>query len=318
MTPKGRGGRRTARLTVDAVIAYTLYATVIGALALVAGLFIAAAYLHFTRPDGPDPVAAARHVEELRSQIRLDADGTVHVTEHLTYDFAADGSPAVRRLPHTGTIASSPVRDLGLEDVRVTDDGGAGPVDITRGEEWVEVTIGDPDHPITGTRTFTLEYTYRNLLIPGAQGRPRLFFDVVGTDWSILVRNTTAEVTLPARPRDVFCYAGPRGSHDPCTSIRERGDTVEFTQEWVPPMHAMSVDIALSPGDVPAPEPYPETEEAGGGPSAGAWITLAILVGLGVLVFRSEGSSGGGGGGGGGGGDSSGGAGDGGGGGGGD
>ncbi|CAL9350981.1 hypothetical protein SUDANB121_00476 [Nocardiopsis dassonvillei] len=324
MTPKGRGGRRAARLTVDALLTHATHTTVVAALVLVAGLLPAAAHIRSTAKEETGP-AATREVTELHSRIRLGADGTVRVTERLTYDFADDGAPAVRRLPHTGTVADSPVRDLGLEDVRVTDDGDAGPVEVARDGAWTEVTIGDPDHPLGGTRTFEIEYAYRNLVVPGDQGDPRLFFNVVGTEWTVPVRDVTARAELPGEPRAASCHAGPEGSRDACTSTGEVGDTMEFTQDLVEPGQAMSIDLTLSPQDVALPEPEPEPEREGAGPPAGVWFTLGILAVLGFLVLRpgrsSRGGAGGGhyyGGGGYAGGGSSGGAGDGGGGGGGD
>lgn len=290
MTPKGRGGRRTARRSGDVS---PTRAALTGALVLILGLLATTVHTPHARAQESAP-ASAREVAALRSQIRLDADGTVRVTEHLTYDFADDGSPVVRRLPHTGTVDDSPVRDLGLEDVRVTDDGGAGPAEVTRDGEWTEITIGDPGLPFTGTRAFEIEYTYRNLVVAGTRGRPRLFFDVVGTDWSVPVRGVTAEAVLPGVPHGAFCYTGPQGSRAACTSTGEYGDTMEFTQEEVAPGHAMSIDLTLSPDDVALPpDAEPEEADGGGGPPVGVWITLGVLLVLGVLVFRSGGSRGG-------------------------
>lgn len=337
MPPEERGGRRAARLRVRQVLA----ALAVAAVLIAAVAFAVAALAPDDGPQAPGP-DTGRAVTSFRSEVRVERNGDVRVTERITYEFGGDGSPVVRRLPHTSSIDGAPERNLGLRYVDVPDDGGVQPVETdSDGDEETEIRIGDPDTPLTGTRSFTIEYIYENLLVQDGQGRPRLFFDAVGTDWSLPVRDVTVDVLLPGEPEKAACYAGPQGSRNPCDAERDEGeDRAVFTQRSIAPGQAMSVDLSLGPGDLDVEIPAPEEEkkEEDGGTDSTTVVLLvfawgvAILAVLGIIFgagrtvpggggrYRSGGGGryGGGAYGGGGGGDDGGGAGDGGGGGGGD
>ncbi|WP_026120603.1 DUF2207 domain-containing protein [Nocardiopsis potens] len=322
MPPEERGGRRAARFNAGRVIA----AAAVAAILITAVAFAAAALAPVEEPEAVGP-AAGRAITSFRSEVLVERDGDVRVTERITYDFGGDGSPVVRRLPHTASIDGAPEQDLGLRRVGVSDDGGVRPVETTEEDGRTVIRIGGPDAPLTGTRSFTIEYVYGNLLVQDSQGRPRLFFNAVGTEWSVPVSGVTVDVSLPGEPEEAACYAGPQGSRSPCDSAEHGdGDGALFSQWRVAPGQAMSVDVSLAPGDLDAEIPGPGEEDGGTDSTMGvllafAWgvfilTVLGIVFGAGGAVVGGGGSYGGSYGGGGDGGD--GGAGDGGGGGGGD
>ncbi|MFW5416401.1 DUF2207 domain-containing protein [Nocardiopsis sp. CNT-189] len=277
MPPEERGGRRAARFRVGQVIA----AAAVAAVLIAAAALAVAAFAPVGAAKEPGP-AAGRAVASLRSDVLVERDGDVRVTERITYEFGGDGSPVVRRLPHTASIDGAPERDLGLRGVDVSDDGGVRPVETAEEGGRTEVRIGDPGDPLTGTRSFTIEYVYEDLLVQDSRGRPRLFFDAVGTDWSLPVRRATVDVSLPGAPEEAACYAGPQGSRSPCDSAEQGGDGAVFTQRSIAPGQAVSVDLSLAPGDLDAEIPGPREE--GGGTDSTMAVLLAFAWGVAVLT----------------------------------
>lgn len=286
MPPEEQGGRRAAHFTPETLIAVATVASV-----LVAAGFAAAALIRSAASEGEPEPFHTREVHALRTDVRVEADGDVHVTERITYEFTGAASPVIRRLPHTAIIENYLVTggqrdasetsewDQGLRDVRVVDDGGVRSLKVAEEDGQTEVRVADPEAELTGTRSFTIEYTYRDLLVRDADGRPRLFLDVVRADWLVPVRDVGVGVALPGAPENAVCRAGKYRSGEPCTSEETSGGEVEFTQRGAALDEAVRIDIALGPDDVDPPPPRLVEPASGWG--------SALFLGLLVLGFAA-------------------------------
>lgn len=173
-------------------------------------------------------------------------EGTVSVTEQLTYDFGSDGdAPAERWLPHSGTVGDGPERGFGLRDVEVTEADGV-PYEIDEGDDATTVRFGEEGggNGFEGEQSFEISYTYAHLLAAGYTTRPRLALDVVGEDWEIPVRDVSVSASTSGHGRvaSITCVSGPSGSTEGCDS--DRNGTV--AQDEVVPGHAMSIEVEFS------------------------------------------------------------------------
>lgn len=262
-----------------------------------------------------------KRVSALDATVDVARDGTVTVTERLTYHHGpgAEGA-AYRVIPAAGEIEGYGRVDFGLGEVKVLDSDGVEPVSVTRrgnADSSTTVTIGSGT--LHGDHTFVLRYSYDSLLVRGENG-PRLFLDVVGGDWTIPVAATRLTVHSPDGPLQARCYAGEPGSYTRCKHRSTHRSSARISADVTLPGDAVTVDVDLAglDSDVDLVEGWDESHPtwwdrvSGHGGGLGLFTGLALLFGyvagrcFFALIGRpwpfSGGSGGGFGGGGGGGG----------------
>ena len=110
---------------------------------------------------------AKDRITEYDTSAVVHADGTVDVTETITYDFGRDPSPGLlREIPLSQRVGLMRHRVWEISDVEVTSPSGA-PADIEKQDEWrrlLILEIGDSDAPVTGAQTYEISYTVRGAL----------------------------------------------------------------------------------------------------------------------------------------------------------
>ncbi|QVQ52730.1 DUF2207 domain-containing protein [Spiractinospora alimapuensis] len=242
-----------------------------------------------------------RAVTAFEVDVAVDEEGTVRVTERLTYAFGDDHASVLRSLPHHASIAGSAERDLGLANVQVTDAAGERS-EIDTGPSETEIEIGEEG--MAGTPTYEITYEYRSLLVATPNGDARLFLDVVGGGWAIPVRDVNTTVTLPHAPNATNCYAGERGVTTPCDRVSSDGGTVTATHDTIVPGDAMSVDLTFPAEDLELDEPpavsseHPESQTGGTAYADGqdrpwyrdsqTWFVVAVFVMVGLGLVRNR------------------------------
>ncbi|WP_344731670.1 DUF2207 domain-containing protein, partial [Spinactinospora alkalitolerans] len=236
----------------------------------VAGLLLAAP-LSALPSAAPAAAEGERAVTSYDVDVAVGEDGVVSVRETLTYRFGqgpADGM--FRSIPAGGRIGDGGERDFGLTGVEVESADGVEAVDIEDNGAETVVRIGQEqqDPRLTGEKTFVIGYDYETLLVEGAEGRPRLFLDVVGPEWEIPIESAHAEVEVPGGIDLVDCYAGEPSSRQECTSAESAGSAAAFSNGPVEPGEAFSVDVTLSEGSAAVPTPR-DRDASGGGAEDG-------------------------------------------------
>lgn len=254
-------------------------------------------------------LSVSAHAEEERAvtafdvDVEVDSQGTVHITERLTYTFGSDDAPVMRNLPHHASIDGSAEQELGLTNVEVTDASGE-EFDINTGTSETEVHIGEEG--MSGTPTFEITYEYDSLLVASDNGNARLFLDVVGTGWAIPVRDIDVTVTLPDRSYTANCYAGEEGTTNPCGRAFADEDSVTAIHDDVVPGNAMSIDVTFPADGLELASP-PASESGGSSVfddgqdtpwystafDRGHWFGAVVIAAVVLLIWRKNGGLGG-------------------------
>ncbi|QVQ52731.1 DUF2207 domain-containing protein [Spiractinospora alimapuensis] len=198
-------------------------------------------------PMAPAHADEERAITAFEVDVDVDDDGTVRVTERLSYTFGDDDASVLRVLPHRSSIDGGATQDLELSDVEVTDAAGE-EYEVDRLANETEIEIGEEG--MTGTPTFEISYEYGSLLVADGSNDARLFLDIVGEGMEIPVHDVDVSVTLPDEPRSEDCYAGRVGSTNPCDDVSSDGETTTAAEGTVAPHQAMSIDVVFPKGDI--------------------------------------------------------------------
>jgi len=216
----------------------------------------------FNRYQGAGNLAARLHfvrgiewITSYAARIRIQRDGSILVTETITYDFGSDWRHGIFRVipvryRYNGSydrIYPLAVRSVWSPDApdqyRVRDDGSA-----------VRIRIGDPDRTITGQHTYTLSYRVRGALT-ALPGRDKLSWNAVGTQWDVVIGRATVQVSAPVAVTRAACFAGPSGSARSCQRAGIAGGIAGFGQPGLGRHEGLTVVVAIPSGAVGAAGP---------------------------------------------------------------
>jgi uncharacterized membrane protein YgcG len=164
----------------------------------------------------PVPAHAAEVIERFTSDIQVQPDGALAVTE--TIRVRAEGVEIRRGIyrdfPLTFTDAEGNTRRVGFRLGEVTRNGRPEPHFERPSRDGVRIYIGAEDVFIPhGTHTYTLSYiTTRQ--VRTFDGEPELYWNVTGNEWVFPILAAEARVRLPggAEPSRWTAYTGPYGA----------------------------------------------------------------------------------------------------------
>ena len=199
--------------------------------------------------------ALSVHAEEItnfNSHLVVQKDGTVLVTETISYDFGSQFLHGIFRTlqkqhPQEATTWYKK-RLIDIDIVSVEKDGVAEPYAVADSRNEVEVKIGDPNITISGLHTYTINYKLTGALSYGPLGS-EFYYNVTGDNWLVPITKTTAEVvdstgTLLATSSD--CYQGVYGDTTRCTKGLKTATSSVFTAGLIVPGSGLTIAQELN------------------------------------------------------------------------
>ena len=249
--------------------------------------------------SGAAPARAQAGAERIASydvDIRVEANGSMLVTEVIDYDFGASQRHGILRdvpvrLRHDGRYDRVyPLDVLSVEASQGTPDEFE---EETVGR-YRRIKIGDPDETITGAHRYTIRYRVEGPL-NGFEDHDELYWNAVGGEWDVGIERATARVSVPGAITGVACFSGPVGSSLACSESGQDGGLARFSQSQLTPHSALTVVVGFRKGAVPTPVPVLEERWTFARAfevtpvMAGASLAMlsAVLGGLAVLLWRS-------------------------------
>lgn len=226
----------------------------LGAWAQIAGLAFAVALLGIGLESGTaraDTALAKPASTDKAKSFAVDyvlrRDGSVEVTQHLTWQFSAGET-------HHGIERNIQVRAgyqnqahrfryYQLSDVAVTSPTGA-PTDISITDfgAYKRVRVGSPSRTVTGTQQYIVKFRLAHV-VNGFPDHAEFYYNLL--DSSNNVRYDTVSATLRAAgPSDrAQCFYGERGSTNRCKA--SPGDLASFSAGAVEPGQGVSILASL-------------------------------------------------------------------------
>jgi uncharacterized membrane protein YgcG len=233
----------------------------LAAFAVIAGVLVVGAGRADAQTEGQE-------ITRYDARIEVGADGVADVRLDFVFDFGDEpGHGPFLTLPTRQEIRGDDERDrlFRITDVRASSETAPDDVDVESTREGLIVRIGDEDvDDVSGAHTYEVSYRVEGWINPAgnALGDPpptgdELFLNVLGDAWEIPLSAVTVTVTGPADATQALCFAGVRGSPDPCTRQPDAagGSTVSAGQDVVLPGEFFSVLVEWPAGTFPGVEP---------------------------------------------------------------
>ncbi len=154
------------------------------------------------------------------SNISVNADNSVDVTENITYNTGPQARHGIYRdiYPYSSTG-----KKMDISNVSVMDQNHI-PYMFTVGSSGqdVRIKIGDPNQTFSGEKTYIIKYHATNA-VGQLKDVDEIYWNVTGNEWLIPIYNTKATVTLPngAVMSQSACYFGPKGSKAQCSQAQQ-------------------------------------------------------------------------------------------------
>lgn len=165
----------------------------------------------------PPAQAADAPIVSMTVKAVADRDGLVTVSQAMTYDFGSSGGhgPYVYWTTRQA-MADDPShwRQYDYQVKSVTSSTGA-PVRMSKEttSDYVALKIGDPNKTVYGLQTYEITYTVNGIVNPSSFRNPPNTYDeinwnVIGTGWTVPIRDLTVTLTGPATVSDATCWTG--------------------------------------------------------------------------------------------------------------
>ncbi|HEY5515229.1 MAG TPA: DUF2207 domain-containing protein, partial [Pengzhenrongella sp.] len=173
------------------------------------------------------------------------------------FDFGNDpGHGPYLTLPVRQQIAGNDTQDRIFTISAISASSQTAPAQINREDsaDAIVLRIGDPNRgDVSGVHTYDVSYTVDGWINPDSTTHEgdQLYWNVIGSGWTIPLANLAVTVTGPAEVAKVACFAGPYQSTDPCGSAVASGLKATFTQADVPVGDEFSVVTGWPAGTFP-------------------------------------------------------------------
>ncbi len=192
---------------------------------------LAAAFCAVAAPLLVAPAVQAEQINDLTVGAIVAPDSSMRIVETIVYDFQGAYRHGIYRdIPVYDELGLGKKRLYDIDVTAVLMDGGNVPFLATDEGPYRRLTIGDPNRTITGVHTYLIAYTVHDGLrtitaqdvedpqFPAgvAPGDVELYWDLVGTGWTVPIAEASGVVIGPGTVLSAKCYYGPAGSTADC------------------------------------------------------------------------------------------------------
>jgi hypothetical protein len=246
-----------------------MHRSVTGGVRLSAGL-VAAALVSLFISLPASAAAGDGYIGQYDVDITINDDGSLDVFEAISYTFTDRSHGIYRIIPNRypvtepftpasseTTIDESFDRVVSIEDISVSSPSGA-PTDLEVSQEGgvLSIRVGDPDTTVIGTQIYRLSYRVEGAL-NSFDGYDELYWDAIGTDWSVPIRQASIRVEAPAI-KDGRCFAGRYGGVEKCDRLSVGSTTFAAEKRNVGSGTGVSIVVTMPSGTVEVPPPVYE------------------------------------------------------------
>lgn len=197
--------------------------------------------------------ALAERITDFRSEVSLEPDSTLAVTEQIAVDFGKDKKHGIYRdLPLTYRVREGK-NGMFITVDSVQCDAKAAQFDRERTPEQMRLRIGSPDKLISGKHKYTIKYHAYNA-VGFFDGRPEVYWNATGS-WPFPIDKASVTVSVPNHPRPTsYCsYRGPYGSNARANQALKGSNTVYAEAHNLKPQEGLTIAAQYPTGTASMP-----------------------------------------------------------------
>lgn len=203
---------------------------------------------------------SAEAINEFKTTIAIQKDGSIQANEQIVYDFGAEERHGIfRTIPTTKNNQENKKFRLDFENITITDTNGQ-PYTFETSEEndTLSLKIGDPDKTISGIHTYNINYRVKGALTYFSD-HDELYWNATGNTWEVPISTATTYVIIPNNTPHTqltaACYTGTTGStQQNCTSTVGDG-RITYTVSALNPFEGLTLVAGFPKGLVAIVEP---------------------------------------------------------------
>jgi hypothetical protein len=232
--------------------------------------------------------------------VSVSGDGSLKVTQTLDVQYGSPRhGPYLRFATLQATDTAGRYRELTYQVDSVTSPTGAPATYTTSSSDTdgMVIQVGSPSTSVTGTQTYVVHYRVSGVMDPrvASSGSDELFWNAIGTGWTLPMSNVMVTVTSDAAVTGTQCWTG-KGFVTPCSEHASTGDTATYAQSSLAAGEGLAIVAGWPSGTFTAAEPGYVTRPVEVSPFeltplkgavTGAGVVLVVLVWLG-LWWRSR------------------------------
>lgn len=196
--------------------------------------------------------------------LTVQPDSTLLVRETITYDFGYPGHGITRQIPYAYTRYGILQDNLAVDLLGLSLNGEPVPYETISADAVGAAAgtlvwqIGDPDRTVEDTQTYVIEYAV-DWGLEYSNEYTELYWNAIGTDWSVAIDQATVTVHLPAdsllADYEPTCYAGSYGASTTCPWDYTDDGAVFYAAE-LEAYEGVTIDLALDPQVVVRPNMF--------------------------------------------------------------
>lgn len=210
---------------------------------------------------GTAAAQSGERIPRYQVEIQIERNGDILIVERIVYDFGGNQRHGIYRdIPVRLGYDENHDRLYEVDVLGVRGSPGT-PAEFELQEEGdlLRIRIGDPDLTITGRHTYTISYRVAGALNTFSS-HDELYWNAIGTEWTVPIDLATAEITAPVPITIVACFAGQFGSVLPCAEGKVTDGKATFAHSELVPGGGLSVVVGFPTGAI-LPPPTPILEE---------------------------------------------------------
>ena len=181
-------------------------------------------------PGRASAQTSAERITSYDARIAIQRDGSILVTEAITYDFGADQRHGIFRVIPVRVSYSGGYDRIYPIDVRsVRSDTPSPEYSVDSSGSSISIKIGNPDQTVTGVHWYQITYLVRGSLNAFADA-PTSFTGTWSGTWAVPIDQARVQVSAPVAVSRAACFAGPLGSTAACDRAAITKGVASFSQ----------------------------------------------------------------------------------------
>lgn len=161
----------------------------------------------------------AEEIKNFDTQIFINKDGTIDVTEKIVYDFGFENRHGIfRTISFIKKNKEGKKYLLEFKKIKVVDENNNSyQFQQTKDGENLKIKIGDPNKTISGIHIYIISYKVLGA-ISYFSDHDEFYWNITGNDWLVPINETSVNIFLPEEINKdevkIDCYTGSYGSSE--------------------------------------------------------------------------------------------------------
>lgn len=231
--------------------------------------------------------SAFEKINNFRSTIHINTNGTIDVEEKIIYDFGDEQHHGIfRDIPYTLTNPDGKKFNMELDSFTVQDaQGRKQKYEKTTDSGNIHLKIGDADRYVSGVNTYIVKYKVSGALRYFSD-HDELYWNITGSGWNVPMSDVQSTVLLPATVSGpqlkLACYTGSKGSTTTDCTFNSDDRSIYFSAKSAfNPYEGLTIVVGFPKGIVTVLEPKPVFSQT----PLGIFLTKVAWGAAGVAAF---------------------------------